>query len=51
MDEKLEALAFYRYIQEVLKTEGIDHITVHICPEDDQIEVNAVFVGHKKRKE
>jgi hypothetical protein len=50
MTEQLEALKFYRYIQEVLKTEGIDHLTVHI--DDEELEVNAVFKEslHGKRR-
>ena len=49
MNEHLEALQFYRYIQEVLKIEGIDHLTVHLSA-DDQMEVNAVTEGNGEYK-
>jgi hypothetical protein len=49
MNEKLEALAFYRHIQTALNTVGVDHLTIHIS-RDEQMEVNVVMAKKKAKK-
>jgi hypothetical protein len=54
MHEKLEALDFYRYVQELLNSGGIEYVIVRLCPPDGKDEIaymEVVGIQQKHTKE